>query len=84
MYIELVFLWSLCWREAEEWLGVKTISVQESGMVNMQKKKQMPRKTVVYHKGTTAIEDHMALKVKEDTHNSTHKSEKRTKSRKAQ
>lgn len=51
MYIELVFLWLLCGQEAEEWLGLKTINVQETGRVKIQKKKQVPKKTVAHHKG---------------------------------
>lgn len=51
MYIELAFLWLPCWREAEEWLGVKATNMQESRRVKIQKNKQVPRKTVAYHKG---------------------------------
>lgn len=65
MYIYLVFLWLLCWREAEEWLGVKAINVQQSGRVKIQKKKQVPRKTVACHKGMIPSKDHMALEVKQ-------------------
>lgn len=57
MYIELVFLWLLCWQEAEEWLGGK----RHKWGVKIQKKKQVPRKTATYHAGTIPSKDHMAL-----------------------
>lgn len=45
MYFELAFLWLPCWREAEKWLRVKAMNMQESGRVKIQKEKQVPRKT---------------------------------------